>query len=80
MHEVYLQMGGDDNELRAVTTLEKMAKDFPKSVYLPLYEAAEIARRKLKDKSRARRLYQAFLETNTGSDKADDARKRLKKL
>jgi TolA-binding protein len=80
MHEVYLQMGGDPNELRAINTLEEMGRDFPRSVYLPLYEAAEIARKKLKDKSRARRLYQAFLETNPGSDKADDARKRLKKL
>jgi len=80
MHEVYLQMGGDDNELRAVNALEEMGKDFPKSVYLPYYEAAEIARRKLKDKSRARRLYQVFLQTNPGSDKVADARKRLKKL
>ena len=57
-----------------------MGRDFPKSVYLPYYEAAEISRRKLKDKDRARRLYQAFLELMPGSDKADDARKRLKKL
>ncbi len=80
MHEVYLDMGGDPNELKAVRTLQEMARDFPKSAYLPLYEAAEIARKKLKDKPLARQLYQEFIEKNPGSDKADDARTRLKRL
>ena len=80
MSEVYQDMGGKENYSKAVDTLEEMGRDFPRSVYLPYYEAAEISRRKLKDKARARRDYQAFLEAMPGSDKADNARNRLKKL
>jgi TolA-binding protein len=80
MSQVYLKMGDKSYYSKAVDTLEEMGRDFPKSVYLPLYEAAEISRSKLKDKSRARRLYQAFLESRPDSDKASKARDRLKKL
>ena len=80
MSRVYLDLGGKENQAKAVDALEEMGREFPKSVYLPYYEAAEISRRKLKDKDRARRLYQAFLEAMPGSDKADDARRRLKRL
>jgi serine/threonine protein kinase len=80
MAEVYQDMGGKENYSKAVDALEEMGRDFPRSVYLPYFEAGEISRRKLNDKARARRDYQAFLEAMPHSDKADDARKRLKKL
>ncbi len=80
MAEVYQDMGGRENYSKAVDALEEMGRDFPRSVYLPYFEAGEISRRKLKDKARARRDYQAFLKAMPHSDKADDARKRLKKL
>jgi len=80
MVEAYRDMGDKSNYARAVSVLEEMGRAFPKSVYLPLYEAAEISRSKLKDKTRARRLYQAFLQAMPESDKAEKARSRLKKL
>jgi TolA-binding protein len=80
LSQVYLDLGGDENEAKACATLEEMGRDFPRSVYLPYYEAAEIARRRLKDKARARRDYQLFLDANPGSDKAEKARSRLKRL
>jgi len=80
MAKVYKELGDKSNYSKAVDALEIMGRDFPRSVYLPLYEAAELARSKLKDKARARRLYQEFLRNMPDSDKADRARGRLKKL
>jgi len=80
MAETYQELGEKSDYTKAVDALEVMGRDFPRSVYLPFYEAAEIARTKLKDKARARRLYQEFLRVRPDSEKADNARSRLKKL
>lgn len=80
LSQVYMKMGGKSNYSKAVYALEEMARDFPRSVYLPLYEAAEICRTKLKDKTQARRLYEEFLRIRPDSDRAQKARDRLKKL
>jgi serine/threonine protein kinase/TolA-binding protein len=80
MAEVYKDMGGKSNYAKAVDALVAMGRSFPKSHYLPLYEAAELCRDKLKDKGRARQLYQEFIAAMPGSDKAPKARDRLKKL
>ncbi len=77
---LYQDLGERKHYRRAVDTLEEMGNRFPKSVYLPLFEAAELSRAKLKDKARARRLYEKFLETMPESDRASKARDRLKKL
>jgi len=80
MAETYQDLGEDEDYVRAVEALEEMGRDFQRSSHLPLYEAAELSRKKLKDKDRARRDYEAFIAANPASDKTDDARKRLERL
>ena len=72
--KLYLESGGRENATQAVETLEGMAKEFPSSNYIPLFEAAEICRTKLEDKERARKLYKKFLSSRPNSKKAVDAR------
>jgi TolA-binding protein len=80
MAEIYKDLGGKSNYAKAVEALVAMGRSFPKSSYLPLYEAAELCRSKLKDKGRARQLYQEFIAAMPASDKAEKARDRLKRL
>lgn len=80
MAEVYQDMGEKSDYAKAVDALVAMGRSFPKSPLLPLYEAAELCRSKLKDKNRARQLYQEFIAAMPGSDKASKARDRLKRL
>ncbi len=59
---------------RAVAMLEEMAREFPQSNRLPLFEAAEIARLQLEDDALARRLYEEFAIARPDADAAEDAR------
>jgi serine/threonine protein kinase len=77
LSKVYADMGGKANYLKAIDTLEEMARDYPQSVFLPLFEAAEINLDKLGDSARAGQLYEEFLQDNPGSDKAVVAQERL---
>jgi len=80
LSKAYLEIDDISIQTKAVDALEVMARDYPESGHTPLYVAAEICRVRLDDRNRARRLYQEFLETNPGSDRADDAGEKLKNL
>ena len=75
--QTYLKLGGGQSWARAIVTLEEMAKQYPRSSHLPLFEAAEVARLKLLDQVRARRLYEEFLEACPDSPRAPEAEARL---
>ncbi|MGH0034157.1 MAG: protein kinase domain-containing protein [Myxococcota bacterium] len=65
---------------RAAETFEELERAYPGSSYEPLFLAAELYDRKLKDDERAIALYSAFLESYPGSRSAGKARSRLRSL